>query len=150
MSMKQKKFMQLYAEAIAAVHSAQDNDESNNKKMARCLVAAESIVKGCSKIAIKKLMTSKNCQAIVLMMMRYFVCMDSTWQYEAVLLDLCQELNEDTNGLVEQVLKLNPTKTLEVGYLQVRQLKNEKEVSKAQVKSQLQPWFTCLKLIKSD
>lgn len=68
--------MQLYAESIAAVHkSAGDSDEVSNKKIARCLAGAESIVKGLSRRAVKNEHIDN---AIVVTLMRYYVCVEGT------------------------------------------------------------------------
>ena len=74
MSVKQKKFMQLYAEAVAAVHkSAADSDDVSNRKIARCLAGAETIVKGISRKAVKN---EHIANTIVVTLMRYFVCIE--------------------------------------------------------------------------
>lgn len=38
-------------------------------------------------------------------------------------------MSDERRELVEQILKLNPAKTLEVGYLQVRQLQQSSELT---------------------
>lgn len=75
MSAKQKKFIELYAEALIAIQKSSDSDELAQRRMARCLAGAETIVKGLS----RKAATCGNVEnAVVVTLMRYFVCMDSS------------------------------------------------------------------------
>ena len=84
---------------------------------------------------------------VVLAMMRYLVSIEGANLFDTILLELCQSANPK---FLEEVLKINPPKTLEVGYLEVRQLAMNNDITDKQLEARLKPWLTCLTLLKQD
>ena len=82
--------------------------ESNRGKVARCLIGAESIRRG----VIPKTADSD----VLLAALKYLAASTTSSSFENTLLDVAATRPE----LLQQVLMFKPTKTLEVGYLQVR------------------------------
>ena len=108
LSAKQKLLLTFFAEKVSANKTVEKEDCT---KVARCLVGAECHNRG----VIDKTKDSD----VLLNCLKYLAAGISTALFENVLLEVAISRTE----LLEHILMLKPAKTLEVGYLQVRQIK---------------------------
>ena len=126
MSLRQKMLLQLFGSEAVKKHF-----NSDVSKASRLIVGAESLQNGiCMHIEQKEL---------ILQVMKYMQCFNEA-RFDSLLLNLC----ETKPHLLETVLYSQPAKTLEVGYLQVRQIDPRDEA----LLDKLTPWINCITLLK--